>query len=272
MGYVQIGPRRRRTVTLPVVVLVVLLSIGAAGPARADTGMVLVMGEERVRAGPHFAGGQVGLFGLAPEDAQVYLVARGPEKKVPLDRHTRGAAGPLTVEAVVVAGLPGFYQILSSAPLEDLPPAWLWEAGIAPDYRTLQTTALVWEGEGPDRRVEPREAEIFVHNLFRIYEKRGLYGVREGSVIRHGPAFYGRLVLPPDVPAGRIEVRAYAVRDGALVAEAATGFTVERTGLLGTLNWDRAGSAPVAAGSAVTVLAAALAAVLIRRIARVLSP
>jgi|GEM_PF-4714838 hypothetical protein len=271
MGYSQMGVGRRKGAAVPVVALVVLLSIGAAGPARADTGMLLVMGEERVRAGPHFAGGQVGLFGLAPEDTQIYLVARGPEKRVPMDRHSGGAAGPLTVEAVVVAGLPGFYQILSSAPLEDLPPTLLWETGTAPDYRTLQSAALVWL-EGPEKRVEPQEAEIFARNLFRIYEKRGLYGVREGSVIRHGPAFYGRLVLPPDVPAGRIEVRAYAVRDGVPVAEAAAGFTVERTGLLGNLNWDGVGRASVAAGSAVAVLAAALAAALVRRIVRVLSP
>ncbi len=272
MRYGQMGLCRRKGVALPVVALVMLLCIGAAGPARADTGMLLVLGEERVRAGPHFAGGQVGLFGLAPEDTQIYLVARGPEKRVPVDRHSGGGAGPLTVEAVVVVGLPGFYQILSSAPLEDLPPALLWETGIAPDYRTLQTAASAWGGEGPESRVEPREAEIFARNLFRIYEKRGLYGVREGSVVRHGPAFYGRLVLPPDVPAGRIEVRAYAVRDGVPVAEAAAGFAVERTGLLGNLNWDGVWRASVAGGSAVAVLAAALAAALVRRIVRVLSP
>lgn len=253
-------------------VLAAVLSAAAAGQARADTGMLLVVGEERVQAGPGFAGAQVGLFGLAPEGAEIYLAARGPERRAAMDRGSAGAAGPLTVEAVVVAGLPGFYQILTSAPLGDLPPGLLRETGLAPDYGPLLGGVRVWGAEGPAARMTSPEEEIFARNLFRIYEKEGLYGVREGSVTRHGPAFYGRLVLPPGVPGGRVEVRAYAVKDGRVVAEAAAGFTVERRSLAGNLDWDGLRSASLATGSAVAVPVAALVAALVRRIVRVLSP
>lgn len=254
-------------------VMAALLVVACGGPVQAGAPMLLVTGEERVTVGRGFPGGYVALFGLAPEDSEIYVVARGPEKKVPLDRHGRGAVGFLTVETVTVGRLPGFYQILSSGPLEKLPPDLQWETGATPDYRALQAQAVVWQSEYPEGRLGSDEAASYVQNLFRIYEKQGLYGVREGAIVRHGPAYFGRLVLPRETPAGRIEIRAFAVRNGVLLASATSAFTVERAGLLGAVNWEGGNArTSVVVGTVVAVLAAAAAVTLIRRIVRVLNP
>ncbi|MBC7105746.1 MAG: TIGR02186 family protein [Firmicutes bacterium] len=209
------------------VVLAVVLLPGAAAVAS------FTVTPQTVEVGAGFDGTVVKVSGKVPEGAAVYIKAVAPERPAGLSKQGRKGGLWMAVETVTVRGMPGMYQVLASGAVRDLPPELMALTGIDPEYAALRANARVTE-KHEDRTVElpPERAAEFTAGLVRLYERRGLYAVRDRAVRVEGETFEADLVIPADIPKGETHITVYAVKDGAVVGNSVQPLVVESVGLV----------------------------------------
>ncbi len=228
---------------LAVAVLALSLSLLAVTPilARAQTGE----GDNslRVRVFPHkvqistnYHGAHLFLFGVTPTGTDIVLRVEGPSPAVKLSRHGH-VMGLLwmPVEQIEIAGLPSFYGIISSQPLEDIL--------TVEDQRRL---LLDPKWNGLRKRISMRNAETqaditgdrfetYVDDVFDLGRSIDHFVWDDRGVIVAGPDFEAVLNLPPDAMTGDYTVHVFAIHDKKVVASSSTLLQVEKSGLVETL-------------------------------------
>lgn len=222
--------RNRVPVVILLTFVLVTLTFGTAFAAQEE--MTVMTSVQAVEMGTDFSGCRVDVAGETPLGSQVYLKIAGPVQTVALSR--QGKKGPfwLAVESVTVQGMPGLYQVLSSNGF-DLPEGVQQVAGIRPDYGRLYEGArvLVRDGER-ETELQAQDARSYLNGLVRINEKRDLYRLVEKGIRVHNGSYAGSIFLPSDLPRGDLQLTAYAVRDGLVVAQAQKVVVVRSAGLV----------------------------------------
>lgn len=214
------------------IVLALLATLLAFSPAAAEEGMTLTTDTRTIEAGMGFSGCRLAIAGETPAGSQVYVKVVGPVRTVGLSR--QGQRGPvwLGVEAVQVRGMPAFYQVIGSNGF-DLPDGVRRATGIGADYSALYARARVLSGKEEQVEVVPPDrSRAYLDDLVRAYEKRDLYRLIPEGIQVNGSSYAGNVFLPPDVPRGELQLTAYAVRDGRVVAQARRTVTIHNTGLI----------------------------------------
>lgn len=207
------------------------LALVLAPVARAQPTLTADLSAHQIALSPG-SPGAVTLFGTASAPGDIVVVMRGPEADAVVRR------GPfdnfwLTAHSVAFGGVPGFYAVYASAPLDAIVSAEvqaLHQIGLANLRFALQST-----GE------DPAVARQYRADLIAAREHAGLYIDAIGKVaVGGGGLFRATLALPADAPAGSYFVEVLLLRGKALVAGQTMSLAVSAVsanGTFGAADW-----------------------------------
>ncbi len=167
------------------------------------------------------------MFGSLPEGGgHVVVEVRGPERPRTIQR--KGRVLDLlwmNVEAFTIEGLPGYYALLSDAPLDRfLPPVDRERLGVGREalFRQAEYSGEAG-GAGP---------QAFFDGLIAHMADLGLYREQAGAVtIKRDRLFRAELRMPSRAPVGEYRVVIRQVKDGAVVHRDRQSLQVARTGV-----------------------------------------
>lgn len=210
-------------------ILIFASLIAAAGSARAQS-LIFGSSDPTISIHSNFAGETITLFGnvepsvdgALPEGSyDVIFVVRGPVEERVVRRKERQLGIMLNSDHALFTGLPSFYRVLSSRPIEDiLAPEIIAERNLtAMDQAELALT----ESTG--------NVAMFERELVRLMSEANLFRTDERGVAFLSPTFFtARVVLPANVPTGIFLAQALLVQDGEIVAQGAQRFFVQTSG------------------------------------------
>jgi uncharacterized protein (TIGR02186 family) len=208
-----------------VLLLLLLASLGlaaASGPARAQA-LVADLTNHLIAITTGFTGTSVVLFGATDGSGDVIVVVRGPERDITVRRKSKVAEVWVNTRQVTFQGVPSFYSIASSKPLDDIAP---------PAMRQLHQIGLDNLRLGTEAPLSPQETEEFRSALLRNEAHDGLYPPGIGQVNFLGDRLFRTdLRFPANVPTGTYLVQVFLVRDKAVVSGQTTPLVISETGL-----------------------------------------
>lgn len=185
----------------------VLLGLGAAG--RAQELFVGDLMDHRITITSGFTGIDVFIYGVKEGDGDVVVVFRGPLVDYAVRRKERIAGIWLNTDRVDFQGVPSFYAVASSKPLDQvMSPA----AQAREEIGIGQLKILPVEDAGSPAVVP------FAVALVRVKESAGLYGSDVATIkFENKPLFNGKVHFPASVPTGSYDVKVLLLRDGEVV-------------------------------------------------------
>jgi len=196
-----------------------LLLLGTALPASAQP-LVADLTSHLVGITTGFTGASVVLFGATDGPGDVVVVVRGPPREVSVRRKSRVAGIWINTRRVTYAGVPSYYAVASSRPLDEVTtPAsrQLYEIGL----ENLRLNV-----------VDGRPSDAFRAALVRTQQDEGLFGREPGKVNFLGERlFRTTIALPANVPTGTYTVQVYLVRGNDVVSGQTTPLIISKVGL-----------------------------------------
>jgi uncharacterized protein (TIGR02186 family) len=172
-----------------------------------------------------FTGTRVLLFGATEGNGEVAVVVRGPVDRATVREKDRVAGIWINQASMSFNGVPGFYAVASSKPLEELAPASVLDRiGIGLDHLQLATADA--------NDASPETVAAYRGALIRGLQRRSLYVTETGQVsFLSGRLFRTRIDFPANVPTGQYQVEAYLFRNGQVVDAQTTPLIVGKVGL-----------------------------------------
>ncbi|HUL05949.1 MAG TPA: TIGR02186 family protein [Candidatus Acidoferrum sp.] len=179
--------------------------------ARADVPLIADSSQPLVKISAGFVGTDVLVFGAKEGPGDVVIVVRGPVADYGVRRKQRVAGVWLNADRVDFQGVPSFYAVASSRPLD----------------KVMTSAARSREGVGidqlklvPAEPVDAAEAEAFTAALIRIKQNTGLFGHEVEPVrVLADRLFRAEIHLPSNVPTGKYDVEVMLVRSDDLIAQ-----------------------------------------------------
>lgn len=210
------------------IVIIAVLFV-AAGTARGQS-LIFGSSDPTISIHSNFAGETITLFGnvepsvdgTPPQGSyDVIFVIRGPVEERVVRRKERQFGIMLNADHALFTGLPSFYRVLSSRPLEDILPAeTIAERNLTAMH---QAELALTESTG--------NVELFERELVRLMSNANLFRTDERGVAFLSPTFFStRVVLPANVPTGIFLAQALLVQNGEIVAQGAQRFFVQKSG------------------------------------------
>lgn len=213
-------------------VRLLLLLIATFALARSADAQSLVFGtsDPTISIHSNFAGETITLFGnvepsvdgVAPSGSyDVVMVVRGPVAERVVRRKSRQLGIMLNADYALYSGLPSFYRVVSSRPLQTILPSDIIEE------RRMTLDALARAA------LEETSGNVamFDSELVRLMEEASLFSTDERGVAFLSPTFFAaRVGLPANVPNGIFLAQTFVVQNGEIVAERAQRFFVQKSG------------------------------------------
>jgi uncharacterized protein (TIGR02186 family) len=204
-----------------------------AGPAEpGQERLVSTLSKRTVSITSGFDGEMLSLFGNiepAPDSGarfvagpyDVIVVVVGPLQGRVARLATRNLGVWINTEHVDFQQVPSFYQVLSSAPLEQIiTPEQLAAEAIPPASHLMQA-----------KSADPETRARFAVELERLMTKAGRFGIDPSGIrFLSQTAYTGQVTLPPDVASGTFVTRTYLVKDRQIVSRRTEGFSVRKIG------------------------------------------
>jgi uncharacterized protein (TIGR02186 family) len=211
----------RRRVILLLLVAGLALAAGT-GRARAQA-LVADLTSHLVAITTGFTGTSVVLFGATDGIGDVIVVVRGPERDMTVRRKSKVAEVWINTRQVTFQGVPSFYSIAASKPLDDIAP---------PAVRQLHQIGLENLRLTTEASLSPKETEEFRSALVRNEARAALYPPGVGQVSFLGDRLFRTDIhFPANVPTGTYLVQVFLVRDKAVVSGQTTPLVVSEIGL-----------------------------------------
>jgi uncharacterized protein (TIGR02186 family) len=173
-----------------------------------------------------FSGTDVLLFGAIEEpDTEVAVIVRGPLDDQVVRRKSRIGPIWLNTESVRFRGVPGYYAVASSRPLEELaPPSVLARHELGVEHLRFRPAA----GQPHDEATIQRFREALIRNK----QEQQLYVPQVGEVSFLGRSlFRTRLAFPANVPPGSYQVQVLQFRDGTVINAQASPLGISKIGI-----------------------------------------
>ncbi len=201
------------------------LALLLAVPAQAED-LVSGISQDIIQITSNYTGTDIVVFG-AIERAEkakgrdIVVVVRGPETPMTVRRRDRIAGIWVNSDAARFGGLPGYYYLASSEPID----------------RIAATRDLVRFGLGvnhlyPTSIGSHHDSRPFRSAALRHLKAKGLYVEAPGTIdFLSETLFRTRIPVPADVARGRYDVEVYLFRDGEVVSAQSTPLFVDQTGL-----------------------------------------
>ncbi len=217
-------------------------------PARAED-LVSGISQDIIQITSNYTGTDIVVFGAIEDAAKVQgrdivVVVRGPDAPMTVRRRDRVAGVWVNRDAAKFEGLPGYYYLASTQPLDKIaPPRSLARYGVGISY--LYPSAV---GSHHDPR-------FFLEAAKRHLERSGLYAEAPGTIdFLSETLFRTRVPVPAGVARGQYNVEVYLFRDGNVVSAQSTPLFVDQTGLERRL-YNLAHNAPLTYGLACVFMA-----------------
>lgn len=214
--------------------LALILALLTCGPAAAQdegaAGESLVVGltQDVIHITSNFTGAEFVVYGAieAPDafvgasERDIVIVVRGPTEATTVRKRGRVSGIWLNTDSATFEGVPGFYFLASTAPLDSIAaPAVLKRKGIGLANQ---------EWAGPKRR----DIADFQKALIRSRTGDKLFVEQEGAVEMNGASlFQTRIVMPASVPVGDYRVEAYLFRNGQELSAYSATLVIDKLGI-----------------------------------------
>lgn len=210
-------------------IMILMAIVAAASTARAQS-LIFGTSDPTISIHSNFSGETITLFGniepsvdgTPPQGSyDVIFVIRGPVEERVVRRKERQFGIMLNADHALFEGLPSFYRVLSSRPIEDiLNPEIIAERNLT---AMAQAELALTESTG--------NVALFERELVRLMREANLFRTDERGVAFLSPTFFStRVVLPANVPNGIFLAQALVVQDGEIVAQGAQRFFVQKSG------------------------------------------
>ncbi|HEY0282121.1 MAG TPA: TIGR02186 family protein [Rhizomicrobium sp.] len=223
-----------------------------AGPAGAADDLVSGLSQDVVQISSTYSGTDLTVFGAIerPTDlakSDIVVLLRGPDATMTVRRKDRFAGIWINNARARLIGLPSYYFLAGTRPLEDIAPA-----------DTLRRYDLGLDNLRPDTALSDGSILPYVRALVRAKVKSGLYTQSSTAVEMLSPTLFRvRVPVPAAVPRGSYMVQVYLFRDGTVVSAQSTPLYVDQTGLERRL-YDFAHAWPWSYGFATVLMAVLL--------------
>jgi|TARA_R110002096_G_scaffold436096_2_gene667498 uncharacterized protein (TIGR02186 family) len=218
----------------------ILISLGlficaSTLPARAET-LVTDLSQHVIEITSQFSGSELLLFGALERhamesvqsdeiavqglDYDIIVVVQSDPTNLMIRKKQRVAGIWINNENQMVRGVPGYYVVGSTRPLNDfLSKADQIELGLG-----LENLKIVNEND--------EEIGEFKEALIRNMKARGLYKEGSGNVtVKDEILFRANLEFPSNTPVGDYKADVYLVRDGNIIINHSTDLLVDKRGI-----------------------------------------
>ncbi len=200
-----------------------ILLLLAPAPAQSSQDLVIDLSKSVVEISTGFSGSDLLLFGVKNGPGDLIVVIKGPIGTEVVRRKERVAGVWINTEEMGFTGVPSFYAIASSRPLETfLDDQAARENQIGADYINLQPK---------NNDAAPRAVAEYRKALIRNKRRLGLYASQAEKISFIGnQLFRTYLRFPANVPVGSYDIKTYLVRDGKINTVDSSRLKVEKIG------------------------------------------
>jgi uncharacterized protein (TIGR02186 family) len=198
--------------------------------ANADE-LVSGLSTDVIEINSSFTGTDIVLFGaIETSDSfaqqqgdDIVVVIRGPAVDMTVRRKERVAGIWLNAEQVKFEGMPGYYFLASTRPLQNIAALDILQRfGLG----AANLQALT------DVGVKPKKANLFREAVIRNEKKVGLYWESPTGIefLSHS-LFRARIPVPASVPPGQYKAEVYLFRGGNIISAQSTPLFIDKTGI-----------------------------------------
>jgi uncharacterized protein (TIGR02186 family) len=197
-----------------------LLSFGSAG--RAQDLFLGDLMDHRIMITAGFTGIDVFIYGVKQGPGDVVVVLRGPPADYAVRRKERVAGIWLNTDRVDFQGVPSFYAVASSKPLDEvMSPAAQAREEIGVGHLKLVPA---------DDSASPDSAP-FAAGLVRVKQSAGLFRPDVVTIkFDNRPLYFGTVHFPANVPTGNYDVRVILLRAGEIVGAQTVPLQISKGG------------------------------------------
>ncbi len=201
----------------------------AASPA-SPADLVSGLSTDLIQITSNFTGADIVLFGaiepsdqLGPSaDQDLVVVIRGPALDMTVRRKARVLGIWVNREQIAFTGLPGYYFLASTRPLDDI-------ASVPTQERFRLGTANLQYATSAG--IEPQEADAFRAAAIRDRKREGLYWESPtGIEFLSRTLFRARIPVPASVPPGLYNAEVYLFQGGTVVSAQSSPLFIDKTG------------------------------------------
>ena len=214
----------------------VMLLFFATLSANSET-LVTDLSQNEIEITSQFAGSELLLFGAIERyardaiqsdeisvqglDYDIIVVVRSEPTNLIIRKKENKAGIWVNSENITVRGVPGYYAIASTRPLDDF-----LSKDIQVEYGLgLNNLSFISEGESND-------LQSYKEALFRNMMEKGLYLENSGNVeVKNEILFRANLTFPSNMPVGNYKADVYLVRDGEVIITHNTPLKVDKQGI-----------------------------------------
>jgi uncharacterized protein (TIGR02186 family) len=209
--------------SLLVAVACTLAWVLAGGPARAQEPLVADLTEYRIAITTGFVGTDVYVFGAKSGPGDVVVIIRGPTVPYAVRRKDRIAGVWLNARRIDFRGVPSYYAIASTRPLDEL---------MSSASRLREEIGLDGLNLMPEEDADPADIAEFRSAVLRIKRSAGLFGGEPARVsVQNEPLFKTKVHFPANVPTGSYDIRVLLIRDGEIASAQTVPLQVSKSGV-----------------------------------------
>ena len=203
-----------------------LFTASPASPADLVSGL----STDLIQITSNFTGADIVLFGaiepseqLGPSgDQDLVVVIRGPALDMTVRRKARVLGVWVNREQIAFTGLPGYYFLASTRPLDDI-------ASVPTQERFRLGTANLQYAT--TAAIDPEEANAFRAAAIRDRKREGLYWESPtGIEFLSRTLFRARIPVPASVPPGLYNAEVYLFQGGTVVSAQSSPLFIDKTG------------------------------------------
>jgi len=200
-----------------------------ASPAASDD-LVSGLSTDLIQITSNFTGADIVLFGaIEPaedsgpaRDQDLVIVIRGPDLEMTVRRKERILGIWVNREQIDFTGLPGYYFLASTRPIDDIAPTATLE-------RFRLGTAFL--EATPKVKIDPDEASAFRAAAIRDRKRQRLYWESPtGIEFLSRTLFRARIPVPASVPPGEYRAEVYLFQNGTVASAQSSPLFIDKTG------------------------------------------
>jgi uncharacterized protein (TIGR02186 family) len=204
-------------------VALALMSLSAV-PAVAADELIADLTSHFIAITTGFTGTEVVLFGATDGTGDVIAIVRGPEHDAVVRRKSRVAGLWINTRKMTFTGVPTFYAVYSSRPLDEIAP---------PQMQALHQIGLANLHLGAaEKNRSAEEITDFRAALIRERQREGVFGNSVGHIAFLGDRlFRATISFPANLPTGDYHVEIFLVRNKAVINGQTTPLNASQAGI-----------------------------------------
>ena len=201
-----------------------------AAPPASAADLVSGLSTDLIQITSNFTGADIVLFGaiepseeLGPSgDHDLVVVIRGPALEMTVRRKERILGIWVNREQILFQGLPGYYFLASTRPLDDIASVPTLERFRLGTQNLEYSTSV---------EIDPEEANAFRAAAIRDRKREGLYWESPtGIEFLSRTLFRARIPVPASVPPGLYRAEVYLFQGGTVVSAQSSPLFIDKTG------------------------------------------